>query len=210
MEIAALQWRSSWGTSVERNATCSKVFLIKSNWLQMFGRIKWTAVQTKKQTNKQTKKTHRTTSLWTVRSPFSNHQHLNQSIWNVQHTSEMFMLGWGKIEKKYFPFSFPAKLVNCFILHSCNASANHDLLILLSSITKHCSRCKPPIYAAEISLHMDTKGLLNSSSSSLYEPRVEKDLFWSRPSAQISYDFHIISEHKSIFSLGCPLNILYF
>lgn len=41
-------------------------------------------------------------------------------------------------------------------------SANHDLLMLPSSITKHHSRCKPQIHSAGISVHMDTKGLQKS------------------------------------------------
>lgn len=128
----------------------------KMSWLQPLQRIKWTAVQkTNKQKNRLKQYLHGLRKALLITTSIEIHP--------LKMSPDMSTLRSGKAEKKtYFPLAFPAKHGNCFILHSCDASANHDLLILLSSITKHCSRCKPQIYSAGISLHMDTKGLQKS------------------------------------------------
>lgn len=154
-------------------------------------------------------------SPWAVNSPFNNHQHLNPFI---KQSTEMSVLNSGKAEKKYFPLLSYLQLSNSFILWLCGVmlpglfcshvmlSANHDMLIL-SSITKHYSGCKPQIHSAGHSLHMNTKGLQKSfphEASTIFalngicfdEGYLQKDL----------HEFCIMSERTSIFSLSCPQN----
>lgn len=100
-----------------------------------------------------------------MKSPFNNHQHLNPC-------PETSMLSSGKQKRNIFHFLPLPSLVTvlfcaCVMLVGLFCShvtlpAYHDPLPPPSSITKHYSRCKPPIYSQEISLHMDTKGLQKS------------------------------------------------
>lgn len=153
MEISALQRKSSWGISVEWNAKCHKVYLIKLITTTL-----------KNYMNSSTEKRNKIS--WTVKSPFNNCQHLNPSIkqvyWNVciklrNSREEVFSLS--SLVTVWF---CACEMLAGLFCSRVMLSANHDLLILSSSITKHYSRCKPPIYSTGISLHMDTKGLQKS------------------------------------------------